>query len=112
MTDIKLDELLSKASNDDFLGRILSDIEKYGSAFDKISALYDKLEKSGVIPSIIKIAGKKYDVDVETPLRGVTAPTDTHKAIFQELNGYNEADLKKYIGALNEIIRADQSDKP
>jgi hypothetical protein len=74
----------------DKVDSMLSTLTKYEKMFDKVSGLVTKLDKIGVIPAIIRVAGVKANIpDLEKPLvdpLNVHATTGTHLVFFSELN--------------------------
>ena len=83
---------------------MLSTLTKYEKMFDKVSGLVTKLDKMGVIPAIIRVAGVKGNIpDLDKPLvdpLSVHATTGTHHVFFGELNKLPEniiADMYKQM---------------
>jgi hypothetical protein len=74
----------------DQVDSMLSTLTKYEKMFDKVSGLVTKLDKIGVIPAIIRVAGVKGNIpDLDKPLVDpltVHAVTGTHLVFFSELN--------------------------
>jgi hypothetical protein len=90
---------------DDMLGTLT----KYEKIFDKVSGLVTKLDKMGVIPAIIRVAGVKANIpDLDKPLvdpLSVHATSGTHHVFFGELNKLPEnmiADMYKQMLILSE----------
>jgi hypothetical protein len=69
---------------------MLNTLTKYEKMFDKVSGMITKLDKIGVIPAIIRVAGVKANIpDLEKPLVDpltVHAATGSHLVFFSELN--------------------------
>ena len=69
---------------------MLSTLTKYEKIFDKVSGLVTKLDKMGVIPAIIRVAGNKANIpDLDKPLvdpLNVHASSGTHHVFYAELN--------------------------
>jgi hypothetical protein len=83
---------------------MLNTLTKYEKMFDKVSGLITKLDKIGVIPAIIRVAGVKGGIpDLDKPLvdpLSVHATTGTHHVFFAELNKLPEniiADMYKQM---------------
>ena len=88
---------------------MLSTLTKYEKMFDKVSGLITKLDKIGVIPAIIRVAGVKGNIpDLDKPLvdpLSVHATTGTHLVFFAELNKLPEnivADMYKQMLILSQ----------
>jgi hypothetical protein len=83
---------------------MLSTLTKYEKMFDKVSGLVTKLDKMGVIPAIIRVAGVKGNIpDLDKPLvdpLSVHAASGTHHVFYAELNKLPEniiADMYKQM---------------
>lgn len=94
------------------LDSVLSTISKYEKIFDKVSGMITKLDKIGVIPAIIRVAGNKANIpDLDKPLvdpLSIHATTGTHHVFFAELNKLPEniiADMYKQM-----LVMAAQSE--
>jgi hypothetical protein len=74
---------------------MLSTLTKYEKMFDKVSGLITKLDKIGVIPAIIRVAGVKGNIpDLDKPLvdpLSVHATSGSHHMFYAELNKLPEA---------------------
>jgi hypothetical protein len=88
---------------------MLNTLTKYEKIFDKVSGLVTKLDKMGVIPAIIRVAGVKANIpDLDKPLvdpLAVHASTGTHHVFFAELNKLPEniiADMYKQMLIISE----------
>lgn len=93
---------------------MLSTLTKYEKIFDKVSGLVTKLDKIGVIPAIIRVAGVKANIpDLDKPLvdpLSVHATSGTHHVFFTELNKLPEniiADMYKQM-----LVMAAQAEIP
>lgn len=103
MPDIDFEKLFKLAGspevgkNADSLSGMLKEAEGVLDIADRIVKIADR---AGALPGLIRALGKKYDVDVETPLRtqhgedGIIPVSEFHKKIFTEFNGVPEKDLK------------------
>jgi hypothetical protein len=88
---------------------MLNTLTKYEKIFDKVSGLVTKLDKMGVIPAIIRVAGVKANIpDLDKPLvdpLSVHATSGTHHVFFAELNKLPEniiADMYKQMLIISE----------
>jgi len=87
----------SKSMDISDLDSFLSTLSKYERLLDKFMAIYSRLDRSGVITVILRVIGKKTDIDVDKPITNplnVVAKTATHKALFEMLNEVGEADIR------------------
>jgi len=87
----------SKGMDINDLDSFLATLSKYERLLDKFMAIYSRLDRSGVIPVILRVIGKKAEIDVDKPITNplnVVAKTATHKALFEMLNEVGEADIR------------------
>jgi len=80
------------------LDSILATISKYERLLDKFIAIYNRLDRSGLIPVVLRVVGKKMDVDIDKPIvnpLSIIAKTATHRAFFEFLNDFPEKDIKE-----------------
>lgn len=76
---------------------LLATISKYERIMDKFLNLYNKLEKSGVINAVLRIAGKRAGVDLDKPAvhpLSIVAASPQHKVLFDILNGISPQDAQ------------------
>ncbi len=76
---------------------LLATISKYEKIMDKFLNLYSKLEKSGVINAVLRIAGKRAGVDLDKPAvhpLNVVASSPQHKVLFDLLNQMAPSDAQ------------------
>ena len=80
------------------LDGILATISKYERLLDKFISIYNRLDRSGLIPVVLRVVGKKMDVDVDKPIvnpLSIVAKSATHRAFFEFLNDIEEKDIKE-----------------
>ena len=93
-------ELINEASKNmdvNDLDSCLATLSIYERLLDKFMGIYARLDRSGVIPVILRIIGKKTDIDVDKPITNplnVVAKTATHKALYEMLNEVDEKDIR------------------
>lgn len=102
--DLDFDKLLKLAADPnvgktaDSLTGMIKEAEQVLNVVDRVVKIADR---AGALPGLVRAIGKKYDVDVETPLRtqhgedGIVATSPFHKKVFEEMNTIPEKDLKK-----------------
>jgi hypothetical protein len=105
MSEFSLNDLVKSESVDGLEG-ILKNIQKYDSAITKIEGLLthserllNRLDSLGIIRTVLRATGKKYGIDVETPLQQdntVKPSSESHKLLFDQLNTLNEDQLKEF----------------
>ncbi|GAH24980.1 unnamed protein product [marine sediment metagenome] len=86
--------LLSMMNNIDVdkVGKVLKEFEKYEKILDKVSGITMKLNRIGVLPAILRIAGQKSGVEnIDAPLPqqsalSIDAKSPMHLLMFKELN--------------------------
>lgn len=109
--------LLSLMQNVDIdkVGNVLKEFEKYEKILDKVSGITMRLNRIGVLPAILRIAGQKSGIEnLDAPLPkqsalSIEAKSPMHLLMFKELNEQSEA----IISALykNAIIRQEKNEK-
>lgn len=90
--------LLSMLNNVDVdkVGNVLKEFEKYEKILDKISGITMRLNRIGVLPAIIRIAGRKSGVEnIDAPLPrqselSIEAKSPIHLLMYKELNNQSE----------------------
>ncbi len=104
MAEVDFEKLIKLASspevgkNADSLQGMLKEAEQVLTFAEKVIKVFDR---AGALPGLVRALGKKYDVDVETPLRtqhgedGIIPISEYHKQVFESLNNTAEKDLKK-----------------
>ena len=94
---LKLIEGASKNVDINDLDSFLATLSKYERLMDKFMGIYARLERSGVIPVILRIIGKKAEIDVDKPITNplnIVAKSSTHKALYELLNELPEPDVR------------------
>jgi len=90
--------LLSMLNNVDVdkVGNVLKEVEKYEKLLDKVSGITMRLNRIGVLPAIIRIAGQKSGIqNIDAPLPqqselSIEAKSPIHLLMFKELNNQPE----------------------
>jgi len=80
------------------LDSFLATLSKYERLLDKFISIYNRLDRSGVIPVVLRIIGKKAEIDVDKPISNplnIVAKSATHRAFFEFLNDFSERDIKE-----------------
>lgn len=105
MSGVDLDKVLAELSNgdsglkdnsDSLLG-LAKEVNNVLSEFEKTVQMLDNMH---VLPALVRGLGKKYDIDVDTPLKsdkGIKPATDYHKLVFDQLNAMTEAEVGKAL---------------
>ena len=94
MSGVDLDKVLQTLSeeggglkdNSDSLIGLAKEVNKVLTEFEKTVKM---LENMHVLPVAIRLVGKKYDIDVDSPLASgsdIQPATDYHKVVFEKLN--------------------------
>jgi hypothetical protein len=74
-------------------------LDKYERYIKSIGEIVDKLNKNGLIDGVVKVIAKKQGIDV-TDLRNplsTIAPSNTHKFLYDILNGAPEDVVKTML---------------
>ena len=80
------------------LDSFLATLSKYERLLDKFIGIYNRLDRSGVIPVVLRVIGKKAEIDVDKPIvnpLSIVAKSATHRAFFEFLNDIPEKDIKE-----------------
>jgi len=80
------------------LDSFLATLSKYERLLDKFIGIYNRLDRSGVIPVALRILGKKAEIDVDKPIinpLSIVAKSAIHRAFFEFLNDFPEKDIKE-----------------
>jgi hypothetical protein len=93
------ENLLSMMQNIDVdkVGSVLKEFEKYEKILDKVSGITMRLNRIGVLPAILRIAGQKSGIEnLDKPLPqqsplNIEAKSPVHLLMFKELNTQPEA---------------------
>lgn len=121
MPEIDFEKLMKLAAdpkvgeNAESLQGLLKDAEKVLSFAEKVIKVVDR---AGGLPGLVRAVGKKYDVDVETPLRtqhgedGIIPVSEFHKKVFEEMNNTSEKDLKKQFEEAAKVMKEHEARKP
>ena len=111
------ENLLSMMQNIDVdkVGSVLKEFEKYEKILDKVSGITMRLNRIGVLPAVLRIAGQKSGIkDLDAPLPqqsplSIDAASPMHLLMFKELNVQPEAVISELYknavlaGAKNDI---------
>ena len=80
------------------LDSFLATLSKYERLLDKFISIYNRLDRSGVIPVVLRVIGKKAEIDVDKPIvnpLSIVAKSATHRAFYEFLNDFSEKDIKE-----------------
>lgn len=114
MTEIDFDKLLKLAAspevgaNADSLSGMLKEAEGVIKLVERVVSVADK---AGALPGLVRAIGKKYEVDVETPLRtrddskSITPSSEYHAQIFAEFNKIPEKELVKQLEEAAKVMK-------
>lgn len=106
----------------DKLGNVLKEVEKYEKILDKVSGITMRLNRIGVLPAILRIAGQKSGIEnIDAPLPqaselSVVAASPTHLLMFKELNAQSESVImnmfKQAVLASAEAVKGKEKKEP
>ncbi len=114
MTEVDFEKLLQLASspeaakNAESFAGMLREAEGVIKLAEKAVSV---LDRAGALPGIVRALGKKYQVDVETPLKtredskSIIPATDYHAQVLSELNKIPEKDLKKQFEEAAKVMK-------
>jgi predicted metal-dependent hydrolase len=122
MPDIDFDKLLKLAAspevgaNAESLSGMLKEAEGVIKLVEKVVNVADR---AGALPGLVRAVGKKYGVDVETPLRtrqddskSITPSSEYHAQVLAELNKIPEKELKKQFEEAAKVMKEHAKTKP
>ena len=101
MEDIDIDGIMKGLSNPQVATNtegIMDMIKEVNKVLGELQKTVDFLDKSGIKPLLVRIAGKQYGVDAETPLGGANQfepVSDYHKSLFNQLNNMSVDNIKQ-----------------
>ena len=109
--------LLDMLSNVDVdkVGKALKEFEKYEKLLDKVSGITMRLNRIGVLPAILRIAGQKSGIkNIDAPLPqqnplSIDAASPIHLMMFKELNKQPEETIGEMFKAA--VIAGDKGVK-
>lgn len=114
MPDIDFEKLLTLASSpeaaknaESFTG-LLKEAEGVIKLVEKVVNVADR---AGALPGLVRALGKKYEVDVETPLktredsRSIIPASEYHSQVLGELNKIPEGELKKQFEEAAKVMK-------
>lgn len=113
MSDIDFEKLLKVAESDKAAQNamtftdMLKEAEGVVKLAEKVVSVFDR---AGALPGMVRAVGKKYDVDVETPLRtredhGISPNTAFHREIMLQLNDIQEDSLREQFQHFTEVLK-------
>lgn len=114
MPDIDFEKLLQLASspevgkNAESFSGMLKEAEGVIKLVERVVSIADR---AGALPGMVRALGKKYDVDVETPLKtrensnSITPASEYHAGVLSELNKVPEGELKKQFEAAAKVMK-------
>ena len=89
----------------DKVGKALKEFEKYEKLLDKVSGITMRLNRIGVLPAILRIAGQKSGIkNIDAPLPqqnplSIDAASPIHLMMFKELNKQPEETIGEMFKA-------------
>ena len=102
----------------DKVGKVLKEVEKYEKILDKVSGITMRLNRIGVLPAILRIAGQKSGIpNIDTPLPkqselSIDAASPMHLLMFKELNAQPEEVISVlYKNAVLASVKTEKKEK-
>ena len=102
----------------DKVGKVLKEVEKYEKILDKVSGITMRLNRIGVLPAILRIAGQKSGIqNIDAPLPqqsplNIEAVSAIHLLMFKELNAQPEKVINDlYKNVMLEAAKAEKKRK-
>lgn len=87
---------------------VLNESAKYEGVIEKITSLVDQLNKSGVLPTIVKVIDRRLETSQPKPIVEqvmndplmIRSKTPVHYVLFKELNKLSEDEITNLIQGL------------
>lgn len=101
--------------NSESLMGLMSEVNRVLSEAEKSLATLDRMH---VLPGIIRMMGKKYDVDVDTPLNvsgsGLEPASDYHRTVYDKMNTMTAQQIGEVLlhGSQKSIDSGNGNQKP
>ncbi|CAG0950519.1 MAG: hypothetical protein OIN86_13575 [Candidatus Methanoperedens sp.] len=115
MREVDFEKLLQLASdpkvgaNAESFSGMLKEAEGVIKLVEKVVNVADR---AGALPGLVRALGKKYDVDVESPLKTrndesklITPASEYHAQLLSELNKIPEKELKKQFEEAAKVMK-------
>jgi hypothetical protein len=103
----------------DKVGNVLKEFEKYEKILDKVSGITMRLNRIGVLPAVLRIAGQKSGVqNLDAPLPqqsplNIEAASSIHLLMYKTLNQQSEAVISElYENAVLASAKLKKEKKP
>lgn len=122
MPDIDFEKLLKLASspevgkNADSFSGMLKEAE---GVIKLVEHVVNVADRAGALPGLVRAIGKKYEVDVETPLKtrnddskSIIPASEYHSQVLSELNKIPESELKKQFEQAAKVMKEHAKTKP
>lgn len=121
MPDIDFEKLMQLASspevgkNAESFSGMLKEAEGVIKLVEKVVNVADR---AGALPGLVRALGRKYEVDVETPLKtredknSIIPASEYHSQVLGELNKIPQEELKKQFEAAAKLMKEHGKTKP
>jgi hypothetical protein len=121
MAEVDFEKLLQLASspevgkNAESFSGMLKEAEGVIKLVEKVVNVADR---AGALPGLVRALGKKYDVDVETPLKiredsnSIIPASEYHAGVLSELNKIPAEELKKQFEKAAKVMKEHAKTKP
>ncbi len=122
MPEVDFEKLLQLASspevgkNAETFSGLLKEAEGVIKLVEKVVNVADR---AGALPGLVRALGKKYEVDVETPLKtrnddskSIIPASEYHSQVLGELNKIPEKELKKQFEEAAKVMKEHAKTKP
>ena len=122
MADLDFERILQLASspevgkNAETFSGLLKEAEGVIKLVEKVVSVADR---AGALPGLVRAIGKKYEVDVETPLKtrsddskSIIPASEYHSQVLGELNKIPEKELKKQFEEAAKVMKEHAKTKP
>ena len=100
MNDVAIEELLKLGKSPEAALNLTTMLKEANKILKEAQTTMSLLDKLGLKTLVVRGTAKKYDIDIDTPLKGdssIVPKSDLHALTFKQMNTLSEADLAKML---------------
>ena len=100
----------------DNLGHILGELDKYNEIITKVGGIINRLDKSGVLPALLRVAGAKTGADIDKPLPqsalNIESRSPIHATLFKKLNELPDSTIENMLSdSIRQQLESEKKNK-
>ncbi len=113
----KLIEAVEKPEVSDNAINVMAMLQEANRLLGQVEQMVTKLKNMGIFPAIVRFIGKKYGIDVETPLKteieqAIVPKSEKHRLVLMSLNELNEVEIEQVIEQIKKAYAAEEPKPP